>query len=162
MTDRTRGTLGSAAIGSLAGIAAALVMSALMIAGKRAGLMPEHPPEEIARAALSIDGSAPDEELTEPLAAVLHLGFGAAMGAAFGVIHRFTQPIAPAAVQGVLFALGTWAVSYLGWVPALGIMPRADRDVPGRQPVMIAAHVVYGAVLGSIVGLDRGPARPGA
>jgi hypothetical protein len=146
--------VGWAALGGGAGLLATLVMSGLMIAGKRLGLMPEHPPKKIARAALSADGSPPDESLTGPVATVLHLGFGAAVGALFTVVHRLARPPVPAVLGGVVAALGVWAVSYMGWVPALGIMARADRDVPGRQPVMIAAHIVYGAVLGALVDLD--------
>ena len=43
-----------------------------------------------------------------------------------------------------------YAVSYAGWVPALGALPPADRDRPSRQLVMAAAHLVYGAVLGAL------------
>jgi hypothetical protein len=47
-------------------------------------------------------------------------------------------------------ALSVWALSYQGWVPALGILPPASRDQPGRQWTMVAAHVVYGVVLGAM------------
>ena len=46
--------------------------------------------------------------------------------------------------------LSVWAVSYQGWVPALGILPKASEDRPARPAVMVAAHVVYGAVLGAL------------
>jgi len=147
--DATRGALG--------GVVATIVMSVLMLVGKRAGLMPEHPPKKIARAAMAAGGDSPDERQTGPLASALHLGFGVSAGVAFGLIHRLMSPIVPPSLTGVLFALAVWAVSYLGWMPALGIIPRADRDVPGRAVVLIAAHVVYGAVLGTVVGRD--PAR---
>jgi hypothetical protein len=40
----------------------------------------------------------------------------------------------------------------MGWVPALGIMPRADRDRRDRQMVMLASHLVYGTALALLVG----------
>jgi len=43
-------------------------------------------------------------------------------------------------------------VSYMGWVPAVGLMPVATRDEPRRPVVMVLAHGVYGAVLGALVG----------
>ena len=43
-------------------------------------------------------------------------------------------------------------VSYSGWLPALHLMPPPEQDRPGRQPSMVAAHVVYGAVLGALSG----------
>ena len=40
----------------------------------------------------------------------------------------------------------------MGWVPALGIMPPADRNRRDRQTVMLAAHVIYGTALAVMVG----------
>ncbi|MCU1692974.1 MAG: hypothetical protein JWM64_2065, partial [Frankiales bacterium] len=73
------------------------------------------------------------------------LGFGAALGAVAAVLPGR----GPA--QGVAVALAAYAASYQGWVPALGILPPATDDEPGRPAVMVAAHVVYGAVLGRLL-----------
>ena len=51
------------------------------------------------------------------------------------------------------FGLGVWAVSYLGWIPALGLLPPPYRDNPRRAWTTLTAHLVYGAVLGA--GLSR-------
>jgi len=40
---------------------------------------------------------------------------------------------------------------YMGGLPALGIMPRADRDRPGRPQSMALAHIVYGGVLAALL-----------
>ncbi len=72
--------------------------------------------------------------LVAPLA---HLWFGALGGVAFGVIRRFAPGI-PGGILGVLFGLGVYAVSYKGWIPALGILPPPEDDRPGRPAVMIA------------------------
>jgi hypothetical protein len=44
--------------------------------------------------------------------------------------------------------MAVWAGSYLGLLPAAGILPSATRDYPERNAVMIGAHVVWGAALG--------------
>jgi len=41
-------------------------------------------------------------------------------------------------------------------VPKLGVLPPIDEDQPGRQAVMAAGHVVYGAMLALAV---NGPGR---
>jgi len=52
----------------------------------------------------------------------------------------------------VLAASLVWFVSYQGWVPALGLLPPAHRDRPGRPATMLIAHWVYGATLGACLG----------
>src|SRR5690242_5657526 len=76
-----------------------------------------------------------------------HFGFGAATGvlfsAASGELHC-RYPV----VAGVGYGLCVWAASYLGWVPALRLMPPATRQPDARNLMMIAAHIVWGATLG--------------
>jgi uncharacterized membrane protein YagU involved in acid resistance len=49
---------------------------------------------------------------------------------------------------GALYGLALWLVSYQGWIPALGLLPPPEQDAQGRTMAMIAAHLVYGAMLG--------------
>lgn len=138
------------------GVLGTLAMSAVMLVGQRAGLMGEQPPEKIAARVLEAAGQeGGDPAARKPLAALFHLGFGAATGVLFGFLHRHLRLGIPAELHGIIFALGLWAVSYEGWLPVLGIMPPPERDRPGRPIVMILAHVVYGAVLGRGVGGSR-------
>jgi hypothetical protein len=129
--------------GALSGVLATAAMSAVMLAGDRAGLMGEHPPKRIARAALPGHRHRPKPG-EGVLGAVAHFAFGAASGALFAVTMDGREPRLP---LGVAYGLAIWAVSYQGWVPGLGIMPPVHRDRPGRQVVMAAGHVVYGTVL---------------
>jgi len=86
------------------------------------------------------------------LAVMSHLGFGAAAGGLFALLHgRLRLPIA-LALQGMAYGLAVWLVSYMGWIPAFGLMPAATRDEPRRPVVMVFAHGVYGVVLGALVG----------
>ena len=41
-----------------------------------------------------------------------------------------------------------WIASYVGWVPAAGLMPRPSRDRPGRPTSMVLAHWIFGGTLG--------------
>lgn len=138
--------------GALSGGIATVGMSAVMVAARKAGLLGEHPPEEIAAASLEAIGVEEQDESTQDiLASVLHFGFGIGTGALFALLHRRLPFRVPAAAHGVIFGSLVWAVSYQGWVPALGIMPPASQDRPDRPRVMLFAHWVYGAILGAIV-----------
>lgn len=141
--------------GALAGAVATIPMSAVMYAAKQVGLMGEYPPEIIAEKSLDAAGIRSDEDVNDAAATVAHLGFGASAGALFGLLLRRTElPVSPV-VQGVGYGLLVYAVSYNGWIPALHVMPEPEHDRPGRQPSMVAAHVVYGAVLGALAGRRR-------
>jgi hypothetical protein len=146
-------TLHALAEGAIAGSIATVPMSGAMAAAGTAGLMGRQPPELIAGAALAAAGAPePSREAEMAVAAVAHLGFGMAMGALYALLERRLRPRTPPVLNGIGFGLAVWAVSYRGWVPALGIMPPPERDRPGRPASMVAAHVVYGAALGALVG----------
>lgn len=132
--------------GGLAGSAATVAMSGLMLAAGRAGLVGRQAPEAIVRQAGALVGAEPRGRTAAVLAGVAHLGFGSGTGAAYALLPPTSRPVA----RGVLAALGVYAVSYAGWVPSLGALPVAHRDREDRQSVMVAAHVVYGAVLGAL------------
>ena len=136
--------------GATGGAIATVAMSAVMIAGERSGLMGEQPPTTVTRFALGaagVDQPSPPATLLSP---VMHLAFGALSGGVFGVVRRLA-PSVPGEVLGVCFGLAVWAVSYKGWIPALGILPAPEDDRPGRPIVMVLAHVVYGLALGRLV-----------
>jgi hypothetical protein len=131
-------------------------MSLLMLGAKQAGLMGTQPPEKItARLLTRMGWHRRDRETQDALAAVLHFGFGAGAGALFVALRRTLRLPGPGVLQGVAFGSGVWFVSYMGWVPWLRIMPPADRDRPGRPETMLAAHWVYGGVLGALAGRSR-------
>jgi hypothetical protein len=59
-------------------------------------------------------------------------------------------------LQGIACGLAVWTLSYLGWLPALGILRPATEHPPRRTALMIAAHAVCGLVLGVLAeGLQR-------
>lgn len=77
--------------------------------------------------------------------AASHLGFGATMGSVFALVARR----AGSPMGGALFGLGIGYASYAGWIPKAGLMVSPAHDRPGRPASMIAAHLVYGAILGA-------------
>jgi hypothetical protein len=50
---------------------------------------------------------------------------------------------------GSLLRLATWAVGYLGWLPATGLMPPVHRQEPARVAGPIATHVGFGIATAS-------------
>lgn len=141
--------------GAAAGTSATVFMSMVMLGAQQVGLMGGMPPGKITARLLNRGGVRRSGGQQDALATLLHFGFGAAAGAGFGVVapRRVTIRV-PA---GMAYGAAIWGVSYLGWVPALGIMAPAHRDRSDRQAMMLAAHLVYGAALGL---LARGRAQP--
>lgn len=138
--------------GGISGFIATLVMSVEMIGARRMGLMGVQPPERLSEDLLHAVGIHHNKEITQDLlAAVLHLGFGSSMGALFGVLHRRFPLRKRAPLQGMVFGTALWAISYKGWIPALGVLPPPEHDRPDRPLVMVLAHWIYGGTLGKAI-----------
>ena len=45
---------------------------------------------------------------------------------------------------GAVLGLVTWAVGYLGWLPATGLMPPVTQQEPARVAGPVATHLGYG------------------
>lgn len=151
MTDRLRDLL----LGARAGLVATAAMSLVMLTARAAGLTGRLPPARItdkATAELPPPGQ-PGRDERDALAAVLHFGFGASLGALFGLATSGLRRIDVSAALGVAFGTAVYAISYLGWIPALNIMPSATEDRPGRSITMLLGHWLFGGVLGALVAL---------
>jgi hypothetical protein len=146
------------AFGAGAGAAATAVMSALMLGARSARLTPQLPPALIAEEGIEEVTQRPAREVPEAvIASIAHFAFGAAAGAVFAGATSLAPRLSAGANVGGGVAFGSlvWLVSYQGWVPALGIMPPASRDDPGRVATMLVAHWVYGAALGGLLARQR-------
>lgn len=139
--------------GAGAGLLATIPMSAVMIALHQ--LLPSAerlplPPKKITAESGREVGLALDEEELQVATVLAHLGYGTGVGALFGPLLRYL-PLPPV-LAGVLYGLLVWFLSYMGWVPAVGVMAPATKQPQGRNVMMILSHVVWGAVAGWLVG----------
>jgi hypothetical protein len=142
---------GSALTGAVDGVAATLAMSGVMLAAQRAGWLGEMPPRKITRFALRRARAGDTPRRTKSaLATLAHLAFGATGGSVFESSRARWGRGGYGPVVGAAFGAAIWLVSYAGWVPALGILPPPQHDRAGRQAGILAAHLVYGAVLGAL------------
>jgi hypothetical protein len=146
--------------GVVAGTLATFFMSAVMLVSKRLGLVGAMPPEKVTAKLLNEAGIHRSAKEQDAIATALHFGFGAAAGAAFATVAP--RPLLVRIPTGMAYGAAIWGVSYMGWIPAIGIMPAADRDRRDRQAVMLAGHLVFGAALGVLVGRRSKPATSDA
>jgi len=134
--------------GAIAGLVATLPMTIFMrLAWKQ---LPEQekyalPPRQITRKLIK-----PVRKLNEPkqrvLALFLHFVFGMGAGLVYGVVEQ-KIPL-PHGVKAPLAGMAVWTGSYLGWIPALGILPPASEQPWRRNLLMIIAHLIWGLTLG--------------
>ena len=139
--------------GLVAGLAATVPMTVameLMFRGLPRRERYPLPPRWITDRLISVAGleGEMDESRRREAALLSHFAYGAAAGAAYAPIAERVR-IGPLSA-GVLYGLGVWTVSYLGWLPAAGILGPATRHPARRNALMIAAHVVWGAATGYI------------
>jgi uncharacterized membrane protein YagU involved in acid resistance len=148
-------------IGAISGIVATGPMTVAMILLHRRLPMRERyplPPREItmklARGAGVADSM--DSESRSALTLISHFGYGAAGGVLFA---GTTDPERAPVLKGLLFGMLVWAASYLGWLPATGVLTPATEHPERRNWLMIAAHLIWGASLSRMASLLMSEAR---
>jgi uncharacterized membrane protein YagU involved in acid resistance len=156
-------TLADACVGAIGGVVATLPMTLLMHAGHRSLPADEQYPLPPARITRRVEHKAEvahriDNRQHVVLSLLSHFGYGGAVAAVFPSLAR-RLPLSPM-LAGVGWGLIVWAGSYLGYLPAVGLHPSATREPAGRNVLMIAAHVVWGAALGLFVSAARDQSQP--
>jgi hypothetical protein len=128
------------------GAVATAGMTGWMLAGQFVSRHGEQPPKKLVRGVADRAGvpTTPHGSGTVLATGVAHLAFGLGAGGLYGAVARRSS-----AIRGVAFGLGVWAVSYAGWIPAFGLMPPPQKDLPGRAWTILSAHAVCGAILGT-------------
>jgi uncharacterized membrane protein YagU involved in acid resistance len=105
------------------------------------------PPEEIATVIeRKVFGKSLGESPHMAWTLISHFGYGIILAGVYSMVAD-RMPFR-ALLKGVLYGLAVWAGSYLGWLPALHIIPPATKHPPERNWLMLVAHVAWGAVLG--------------
>jgi len=155
--------VGRIVAGAAAGTAAAIPMTAYWeyLHARLPGEPPRPlPPREIVEVAAVKAGVSRQlsERDVQNLTLCAHFCYASATGALFGAL----APRRPAATigAGVLFGLGVWIGSYLGWLPATGLRHHPRHDQPARTGLMIGGHLVWGTTLGLLMALGRSRLAP--
>jgi uncharacterized membrane protein YagU involved in acid resistance len=137
--------------GCLAGFAATAPMTAFMLLAHRRLPRSERyplPPREIVlelarRAGIKQKlGTAAKDAATVGA----HFGYGAFTGSLYAASVK-----RPTIKSGMAYGLFVWLASYLGFLPAIGVLKPATEHPWRRNVLMITAHVVWGATLAAIV-----------
>ncbi len=140
--------------GGLAGFAATVPMTLVMVAGH--SLLPWHekyplPPRQIVESVAEHAGVRKQTSETQRQAMTIaaHFGFGAATGGLYAPIA--SRISIPPVLGGMGYGFLVWLASYMGWLPAAHILPPASDHPARRNILMIAAHLVWGAALALII-----------
>jgi uncharacterized membrane protein YagU involved in acid resistance len=154
MNDQETTVSSALVIGALAGLAATAPMTLFMQqihqqlpARERYPLPPSEIVDELTAQAGVDDQIDQSEHIA--LTLIAHFGYGAATGALYAPLAQAFHP--PALLGGAVFGLGVWSASYLGLLPALGILSPATEHPARRNALMIGAHVIWGVSLGLLV-----------
>ena len=139
--------------GALAGFVATAPMSVSMLIGWR--LLPEHekyhlPPRQITEEIterVGLEDHMSEEGLIE-LTVFSHFGYGALFGSVYALVEDRLS--LHSSLKGAVAGVAIWIGSYLGWLPALGILTPATQHPRRRNLLMIIAHVVWGVTLGEL------------
>lgn len=130
-----------AAHAAVAGVIGAACMTVIRSAARHAGLIEKTVPQAIEETLTSAARSAPPEAPHRAIDQLMHLGYGAVMGAlAAPLVPRHRSLPARAIGLGV----GTWMVGAILVVPLLGAGPSAWRRSATENAVDLAAHLGFG------------------
>jgi uncharacterized membrane protein YagU involved in acid resistance len=130
-------------IGALAGLVGTMAMTAAMRRlHARLPVEERYPltPREIVDSAAEQHGVELANETAKDATLAGHFLYGAACGAAVGAINPRMS-----SAGGALAGVGIWLASYMGWIPAAGILKPASEHPPRRNALMVGVHLIWGA-----------------
>jgi putative membrane protein len=152
----SRSLLSEVAIGLAAGAAATIPMSwsmellhRLLPRQQQHALPPRKITERLTKAVGLRQHLSDEQRMWLSLAA--HVGYGAAVGAIYAATHKSVP--ANALAKGTAYGGAVWAGSYLGLLPAVGLLSNAAKHPARRNAVMITTHAVFGTALAIFVDL---------
>ncbi|HET9428732.1 MAG TPA: hypothetical protein VFO69_10270 [Allosphingosinicella sp.] len=125
-------------VGAIAGVIGTMAMTSAMRRLHRR-LPPEEryplTPREIIDSAVD-----PEEEPGRDLTTISHFAYGAGCGALVAAANS-----RPGVREGAGAGVAIWLASYMGWIPAVGLLKPANRHPVRRNLLMIGVHLVWGA-----------------
>ena len=124
-------------VGAVAGFVATMAMTSAM--RRLHGKLPakeRYPltPREIVDSTLD-----PPLSVAPDLTIAAHFAYGAACGALLAAANPRIGRLGGALAGG-----GIWLASYMGWIPAFGVLKPATEHPPRRDLVMLGAHFAWG------------------
>lgn len=138
------------------GTAATACMTLVMLGSRLSRVhQGKHPPEKSAEKSTEgiiepVSGRRLSHGERAFITAVADESYGVAAASLFACLwQRFGPRRNWPLLHGMLFSLGLWALRYKGRRRGLRLMPSPKCDRPGRVITSVAAHLVYGAVLGA-------------
>jgi hypothetical protein len=166
--ERHDSVLGDVVAGALAGAAASMAMMmvrpmAARVAlgprrrggrGGQRGRAPEAEWEHFVRMKARDAGYRLPENAIRVAGGVLHVGYGAAWGALYGVTAGRRRAGGPgAALYSVLVYLANYSRG--GVMPALGVLPPDDKRPARQVAIPMATHAMFGSVTAAGYGVLR-------
>lgn len=85
----------------------------------------------------------------------VHLSYGALFGLLYGLLRSHRPTPTQALLEGSVLGLLVWAIGYLGWLPATGLMPPVWRQHAAQAIGPTVDHALYGAVTATAYDLLR-------
>jgi uncharacterized membrane protein YagU involved in acid resistance len=139
------------AAGAVAGLAATVPMTLVMMAMRRIvenGKNGPEPPHQITAqlARKAGEGELIDTPQHAGITGIAHFAYGAMLGALYGGLGGEIN--APPVAKGVSYGLAVYAGNYEAMLPAMHILPPAEGRPPDRTILLVVSHVVWGAALG--------------
>ena len=134
-------------IGAIAGFAGTMAMtSAMRRMHKWLPKEERYPltPREIVDSSAEAVGVDIPPEAAKDITTAAHFAYGAAMGA---VISAMNPDVSKRTGSAAGFAV--WLASYMGWIPAMGILEPATKHPARRNLLMIGVHLVWGTATAS-------------
>lgn len=141
------------ALGAAAGMVGTTAIFAALTANKK--LLPEtEPPMKQDPGEFMVE-TAEDATLTKKerqeipkiaktiAANATHFGYGASGGVLYALLRPKTENLL---LEGAALGTAIWAIGYLGWLPAVGLMPPVAEQNPMQIFSPVWQHALYGIV----------------
>jgi hypothetical protein len=136
--------------GAAAGVAGTLALQVMRTASEKAlpATMPpirQDPGEFMLKRAEETLPASVTSRLTPAAEAAAAKGLAAGYGVTAGALYAFLRSDAGEVLtHGIVLGVGTWAAGYLGWLPALGLLPAVqEQDVPEAIGPLVR-HALFG------------------
>lgn len=138
------------ALGAAGGFAGTLAIQALLTASRKwlpSTLPPlrQDPGEFMVEKAETLLPESVRERIPDALETAASQALAAGYGVTFGALYAALRPQSESLLlDGLVLGMAAWAAGYLGWLPALGLMPPVWQQQAPQALAPAAEHLAYG------------------